>query len=387
MFGHRRPGLDLRDDRDVLGRPSRRAARARRSGARTNDCATKSAPRSSARERPSRSRSVTAAGRDARPGRSRLGRSERFRLRRTGSGRRRRRSPLDGQLDRAVGEQDAVALRRSAARPGYVVEAPRSSASPSGRSSNRCPGRNVNGSGRTVRQPHLRPGQIDEHGERLARRVLGLAHEPHHPCVLLGRAVREVQPEHRGPGPDQTLHELRRGARRSERADELRACHQAHSMSASRATTARASSSAAMGVERRLRERRRHRLAGASRRGLDPRTRGARRADRRRRRPSRRTYERPGARHDVRPPVAAAAGRDPPAARRRVRECRATRARASRYARVVSRSCASGSVCACRSPAGSRARRERSPRPRAARSLGQRLEPRVVAGAARATAR
>ena len=128
-------------------------------GPRTNDCATRSTPRSSARASPSRSRSVT-AGRLSRSAGTFTPWPERTVPPRTHS-------------VRTTGPSTAVTVsstapsasrmrspaRRSCARSGYVVAAPSSVASPSGRSANPCPGTSFSGSGCSVPSRTFGPGR------------------------------------------------------------------------------------------------------------------------------------------------------------------------------------------------------------------------------------
>ena len=155
--------------------------------------------------------------------------------------------------------------------------------------------------------------------QRLPGCLLRLADQLHHACVFLGRAVGEVQPEHRGARAHQALHHLRCRARRSERADELRACHQPHTMSETAATTRAASSSAACIGSEGSENVGGHRFAGARGGMFHPRggqfvgqvPRGTGHLGER---------ERPRPRCDLRPPVAAPAGGDPPPSRHAMRE-------------------------------------------------------------------
>ena len=126
-------------------------------------------PSSSARARPSRSRSVT-AGRPAAPrARSPLDPSGPCRPARTRCSTIAVLDPRDRELDRAVGEQHAVALRAGPRRgPGRSSRCPLGSAARPAAARTAGPARTGTGPGPSVAEPHLGPGQVGEHGERRA---------------------------------------------------------------------------------------------------------------------------------------------------------------------------------------------------------------------------
>ena len=237
---------------------------------------------------------------------------------------------------------------RSADRPGYVVEAPRSSASPSGLQLEPLP-RPERERFRTHRPTAAPSGPADRPARRAA-------------CPSRPRPRARAAPSGRGPranrarsspgtpmsrpGPDPARGSARRSPGPSVHMSFVRAIRPTVCRRAARPRHARPRR--LDGRRAAVRERRRHRLACASRRASIH-ARGARPADRRRRRPSRRS--RSSTRAARRAPTGTRRRRSPPTGRppTRARASCNTRA-ASRYARVVSRRCASGSVACVSHP-------------------------------------
>ena len=165
--------------------------------------------------------------------------------------------------------------RRSSARSGYVVAAPVARwPPPSWRSSKPCPGTKREGVRVQRAEPHLRTGQVGHHGERPVALRLDGADQLDRSSVIVGRTVREVDPEDRRARRHEPADELRRVRRGTQRADELRPRgHAAPSSPISARTaaaTSRAPSSTVSRPEHRLGERRRHLAAELELRLLDP---------------------------------------------------------------------------------------------------------------------
>ena len=130
----------------------------------------------------------------------------------------------DQQLDRAVGQQHAVALPQVLGQARVGRRRAALVAGPAGPQLERLPRREAERVGLHRAEPHLRA-----RAGRRARRAPGRprprrrAPDPHGTRVVVGRAVGEVHAEDRRPGRHQATHERRRVRRRPERADELRA--------------------------------------------------------------------------------------------------------------------------------------------------------------------